>query len=749
MSKRILILLMALASALVLLASYDAADYQERQQRAAAIEGLGTTFSVPDEQPANDPSVFWPILERAAVENGANVFRKADGWGLDDKPFTSYYVLLTSDETGFYDAFRLSEGRFLGAADAQDGSLYLSSEPADDPNQVGVIEDVGRNNSYSIYGMEAAFDAYPVAGTYVVEAQNAAAREDFLASLESQLAAAGASAGPEDLSGASLDSTVYGEVGTYAASALWMAVVAVVVMIIFRQLNEAKRAGVLLLHGYGLPGIWFRMSGRLVVLVMAVLVALGFLAGLLIPGSTVGLAADAASGIAGMALLFVAASFLAALFAVRRTNVGEALKNRRDTLALAVLNLVAKGALCVLLVFMGAAGVGTYLSAQGEKERLGNWERTSQYGIFYPLSAGLDLSDQFTSTVIAKIALDLYPALNEEGAIFVRSVEYASYALSDGLPGRRSIRVNPNYLRAYPVLDADGNPVSVTEDEADWVLLVPESLRSEEDAILERWSSERMGDGGMGSVREADEAFYGRTVDEPKPDQGVKIIWTATGQQVFSFNPEVFPENANNIEDPIIEVMTTANSAGVDRADGVNGGLDANLKVKLDEGGAAKTYERLVPLLRKLGLDDNLQHLVTLDDAVYTTLQGYYDVLRDQIFQMAMTFAIFLVLALQSVPLLFELDARRVAARKLYGYPFLVRQRRFFAVFACTWACVFLAAMAFDTWLGWRPPGIEVQDMGTLLAVAAAFMAVEAAVSAAALWFVESRRVGDVLKGEF
>lgn len=746
MTKRILLLLIALSATLVLLVVFDEADYDEQVQRSGAIDGLGRALSIPNQEPINDPEVFWPILARVAEQCDVNVFRKTDGWGFDDQPFVAYYVLLTSDETDFYGPFRLRDGRFLNASETQGGSRYLSSAPETVPDQVGVIDDIGRNNRCFIYGLDAVFDTYPVAGSYVVEAKSQEDEDVFISTLEEALAEAGASVDLRASDDAPREPIVYGYGVGFAQTAVWLAILAAVIMIVYRQLYEAKRTAVLLLYGNSSLKTWFLISGRPIISAMAVFTAIGFLAALLIPGSTMELAVAIVVRLAGMAALLVATSLITLLF-IRSVNIHEALKNRKDTRALVALNLVVKSVLCIVLVYMGAVSIGMYTTIQDGQDRYGSWEHTSQYGIFYPWTLGLDASEPVHSGR-AEMIFDLYPALNDDGALFIETTDYLPIALGYGTSGYRSIRANPNYLEVYPVKDANGDPVVVSEDETDWILLVPESYRSEESQIVEHWRQRRHGGGGVQPAWETDVAMFGRTVKNPQPDQDIRIIWTAVDQQIFSFNPEVYPENANNITDPIIEVMTISNSRGFDRANGINGGLDASFKVKLIEGNTAMTYERYLPLLQELGLDDNIRQLVTLDNAIFSLMQDYHQGLLRYLFQMMMVFALFLILVFQSVPLLFELDARRVAVRKLYGYPFFSRQRRFFIVFTCVWVGIFVAVVACNSVLEW-PGGYVSQDLALLLAVAGAFLAIETLVSAVVLSFVESRRVVDVLKGEF
>lgn len=745
MLKRILLLLITLSAALILLITFEEADRNEQVNRSKVLVGLGTAFSIPNTDVISEPEVFWPILRQTAEKHHVNVFRKASGFDSEEKPLTHYYALLTSDNTDFSTSFRLRSGTFLDARDTQNKSLYLSSTPADDPNQVGVIEDIGRNDHYFIFGMEKIFDAYPVAGIYLVEAASPEDEALFCSDLEEALVQLGVETGLSVGSDGSLEGPTFSSKAPLSQTAIWLTIVAVVIMIVYRQLYESKRTAVMRLYGYSSTKIWFFISGRLIIVTTATLIVVSYLVAFLIPGSTTDFAVTVLTRLGGLAVLLLLASLTTILF-IRAVDIHEALKNRKDTRVLVILNVIVKSFLCLVLIYMGAVNIGWHILNQTERDRLGNWEQTSQYGIFYPLYTGVDASEPTNSTT-QEIVFGLYPALNSDGALFIETNNFSTMALQYETP-YRSIRVNLNYLEVYPVNDAEENPVIIEENETDWILLVPESYRAEEEAILKHWGETRLGYGEAESVWEADLRMLGRTVDAPKPDQSVRIVWTATDQQVFSFNPEVYPENNNNIEDPIIEVMTMGNSAGLDKANGVDGGLGASVKVKLIEGSMTATYEKYLPLLKDLGLDDNVKQLVTLDEAIYSLMQEFDQALERQYFQIAMVFALFLILAIQSVPLLFELDSRRAAVRRLYGYPFLSRQRKFFLIYSCVWAGVFVIAIALNSSIG-LPLGWEHQDITILFAVAGVFLAIETLIATATLSFVESRRTVDILKGEF
>src|SRR6185312_13566649 len=92
---------------------------------------------------------------------------------------------------------------------------------------------------------------------------------------------------------------------------------------------------------------------------------------------------------------------------------------------------------------------------------------------------------------------DLYPMLNARGSLYVDTNAFEPAALAEPLqPGTyRSMIVNPNYLRAYPVQDIAHTPITIPESATDWIVLVPDTLRPESQAIEAFFTRNRMAAG--------------------------------------------------------------------------------------------------------------------------------------------------------------------------------------------------------------------------------------------------------------
>lgn len=753
MSKRILIGLLAVLVGMSFLTSLHVADINEASMMREAADELGRTITIPVQPLLDDPDIVYPALLVSAERNHVNIFRTSAGYDADDIPQTSHYILLCSEQTQFFNSFRLREGRVLFPAETRDDAWFISTNRTGSSFQIGVIEDIGRNDSVAIRSLLSAYNSLPVAGLYTIESMAHENTDAFIDDLVSELAAAGVSITRDNL-------ILGNNISVWRVSdnshrfdwvSIWVAIIAVVILAAYRQLYESKRAAVLVLHGNSSIQAWYEITGRIIIHTMVVCTIISSAFSLLIPGTTLLFIVNNALQGVGVTLITTLASLIT-LPSILGIEIHEALKNRKGTTAITIFNYIFKSILSLVLVFIGVLSIGLLREIRVETNKLDSWQSTAKYGIFFPRSIGYD-SEEVSSGQIASTSTEvygLYPALNERGAIFVYAEMYSPLSLTQGLPKGvfRSIQVNPNYLSEYPVLCADGSPVTVSEDETDWVLLVPEFYRTNESEILTYYSTMRFGNDEMESLAEFERRVFGREVSEDVRNQNIKIIWTANGQRIFTFNPEIAPENGNCVVDPIIEVMTVNNSTAFDRINGITGGIGTGIKVKLIEGDTSLTMDSLEEMLVELHLDDNLLHLITLNDYVLAELQSLHRALRDQAITLLILFVVLIVLAIQSTTLLFEKSAKRVAVRKLLGYSFFARHRSSLFVLVATWISLVLALLVLSS-VPLPRINLPVTSFVDTLTVMSSVFIIEFVVSISALAIIEKRRISNIIKGEF
>ncbi|MHB8611220.1 MAG: bacteriocin-associated integral membrane family protein [Candidatus Dormibacteraceae bacterium] len=750
--KRVIVALLMLLSAAAAATVYVNTDNAQRQLMQHAAASVGQPFTIPGDPRLADPVKMYAALRTAAADARVNVFRTSVGYTADGRPQVTQYVLLTTN-THLFNAFSLRAGRWLGPEDADHPERFLSTTQTGSPDQVGVLGVFGGNDLVAVRGLHSAFDSLQVAGTYDVESSAPSSFDRFLNSLAQ--ASSQLSGGPGLFTAASF----MGGTDSFAGYATDFAPIlnAVQYVIIFftalflafQVLHDAKKAGVMKLHGFGVVRVWFAIAGRLILISLVTSEAIALLATRFVPDTTFEFTVSVGLTILRAFAVMLVASIVACAY-VARTNISNSIKNRKDTRGVFAVNTLVKIACSVALIAVGAGLWLQYTNAAAERQQFGNWDRARGFGIFSPQVVGNDLVETETggnATTAAEV-YDLYPALNDRGALYVDARNYEPLVLAEALPpgAYRTIDVNVNYLKQFPLRDDSGRTIVIGENTTDWVVLAPSRYRSQQAEILAYFQLLRTGNGS------AEQAAFGRPAPPSVAHQKVSIIWTQDNQAVFSFNPLVNPDHGNNIVDPFIEVITSANSLGLDRANMLSGGGGTAMKIRLLGGDTVRTMQDLLPTLKRLKLDDNLPYLVTMDEYVSQQIAALDTGIRITAIAGIALLVGLLVLAVQSLSILFERYSRRITVRRLFGAGFMRTYREPLLIFTAVWTFQLVGALVANR-LGLNPFSTptfsSVTGDGIVVGIAACVAALEVLFSAGVLTFIERRSVIRVLKQEF
>lgn len=702
-----------------------------------AETNIARPFVIPDYLILADPEEMYPLLLETVKEFKVNIFRTRVHYHPGEQVEIQKYVLLTG-ETRFFDAFSLKTGRFLTPEDMQ-GMYFLSTIESGDPNQIGVIKSFGESLYVTIRPLKISYDYLPVAGRYYVEAPNPVTYSAFLEGLAQNVkkydpsytfAARDFKEVPSEEGGAKeLASNV-----TYLRGANIIIIIIVLVLLLYYIFNESKQIGIMKMHGISNFRLWYLLVGRLILLWFIPLAFLFLLAALLIRNTTLPFVFGVFLSLSQNFALFLAVTFLT-YFYFKHISVKDVIKEKKDTRAIFALNLLLKVAFSVLLILASLATLHDYRLVRIKQENLKHWEYAKDYGVFYPITIYETFqSDEEYRNYERNLhrALDeLYFILNRKGALLIdtRSYEEISLISNKDYMGIRCIKVNPNYLRAFPIYDKDGKAVEVTEDTVDLVLLVPEKYRAKEREIVAFFANRKCEYGVPEPEVAAPERFK---------EQTIKIIWLKNNQKIFSFNPAVFPRENNIINDPIIQVVTKQNSTLCDRRSILGGGATDPLKVKLIDRDPKRTCELLKPYLRQLGLERNLQHLVVVHQVFLDEIYSLQRKVQGLTLLSTALLVVLVILVAQNLVIFFSKYQLRFVIERIFGISFFRTYRAYFLIFAALWVLQLLLsasiAKRFDL---------------MLLFVAAVLAAVEFVGSVVALVIIERRNKIKVVKGGF
>jgi putative ABC transport system permease protein len=758
--KRVFAILLLLLSAFAFVVAYVETGGAERLRVENAATAVGQKFVIPSDPQLADPEQMYVALLASVEQMRVNVFRTRIGFTANDRPEVVQYALLTSS-THFFDAFGLMTGRWLTLTDTQSSGHFLSTIATRDPAEVGTLRNFGGNHLVSIRPLKTAFASLPVAGEYVVESTGQASSQRFLQVLAEKITQQrGPSAKPLTAADFQAPQARGGDAQTGAAAILtgvsYLVIFFTTILLVYYLLYQAKRIGVMKLHGVRAIRIWYLLAGRLILGAMLVSAVMSLLGALLVTDTTDRFLTGVVISLARTYVVMLAAS-LATIAYIARVRVSDSVQNRKDTKGVFVLNALVKATCSVLLIVVGVGLWVQYSAIARKQASIVNWASTKDYGVFYPVSVGYDAVEARTGQPgpTAAEVFELYPLLNKMGSLFIEATSYEPIALAQATDPQsiRSIKVNPNYLRAFPLRDASGRPVDIPEGTSDWVVLVPVKYQARQPEILAFFQRTRTGGQGQQAASQTEQALFKRAAPARFSHQQVRIVWTANHQRVFSFNPSVFPSDGNVITDPIIQVMTSMNSLGLDRANMITGGGAAEaLKVRLAGADSARTLKLLDPTLKSLKLDDNLKHLITVNEFVLRQINDLQAGMK-WITMAGIALGIgLLVLVVENLMIVFDAYARKFVVRRLFGLGFLRTYKEFLLLFSVIWALQIAVALLANR------VGISIvslPDVSTVAADSIVFSAsmvvvlVEFAFSVAALAFIEKRNLVKVLKGGF
>ena len=269
------------------------------------------------------------------------------------------------------------------------------------------------------------------------------------------------------------------------------------------------------------------------------------------------------------------------------------------------------------------------------------------------------------------------------------------------------------------------------------MVLIPIIYRNHEKQILQYVKRERLYEFQMQTSN------YNQKTPTYYEHQPIQILWLANHQQVFGFDPSVFPRQHSMIIQPILEVLTLANSLPNDRGAMINGaGLGEALKIPLIHGSAKQTYRKIEPLLQHLQLNDYLHQFLTDDEAIQAQIQVIQDQLASvMIAALGISLCAYFLLV-QSLKIFFTRYQRRFIVRRLYGIGLWRTYQEYWRFFLVTWVVQLGCLVLVIAWLA-------SSLLPIFLVITLALCLLEMLISAFFFFRFERRNVSRYLKKEW
>lgn len=625
------------------------------------------TFSIPDNDTICDPDTLFKILSKTAQDSNSNIIRTSITDGQNKKSYViNKYVLLSNTDSDYCRAYGMSSGRFLTREETLDKNSrqFVSTEKIMNGSQTGRIDAHMLGTTVNVFPYGRIFDSLKANGLYYAELPDSESTDDFqkilLSNIEKE---SGIQMSTADLQGDVSNVGIPTRNLTNYILAFIIFLILFVLLVIYYLLRNKRNTAIMRLMGVGtnaimkntfhaFAGFYPAVSLASAFIIMLVSKNVLYLVKLMIPVIVM----------YPVVLLFFVISFLLVNY---HNSYVLALKGYSFAKGILAIQFIAEFIILFIILYSGSSVWGNISELKTNIEEYSGWTEADDYGVFYPLYNG---DEQTSSEELQREVVfgkELYSILNNKGMIFANASDFEKHDDVTSLnskddrsePYMKSFDVNPNYLKKFPVYDTEGNPVAVNENETALVLIVPEKYKNEKEKIVNFYKNSQL------SQREADEDYYGLNPELPK-QQEVKIIWAASGQKVFTFDPEI--NDSGKIDTPLITVLTEGNSYLCQRQGILGNGNTDPCKILLDKN-SENTYKKLLPELRKLGIDDNLKAIVSINEKA----EQEQALSRSNLHLSLVTMLIFLALAVfliyQSSVLVFAENKVKFTIKSVFG----------------------------------------------------------------------------------
>ncbi|WP_207289832.1 DUF1430 domain-containing protein, partial [Senegalia massiliensis] len=371
---------------------------------------------------------------------------------------------------------------------------------------------------------------------------------------------------------------------------------------------------------------------------------------------------------------------------VKYIRISSSIKGKKPIGIITILNGMFKVAVSVVILISVVSLLTTLTQIKQKQSSVNSWSKSYNYGVFTPIMTGNDSSAIRDGEYPLDIpAYKIYSYFNQQfQAIYMDSDIYTeeNLEINAGNDIIKYITVNPNYLEEYPILDEEGNKIEISEGTEHTVFLVPEQYKEKEDINLNYFTS----------VRENKYELHSNLYNQDDKAKSVEIdfVYTKAGQEIFSMNSDVMPNNNNMIVDPIILVMTEANRLVPD-THYISSNNQA-LFIKLINNDPELTYNQLLSKLKEYKLDDNFPYFVQSNEVILKEINDLRQESTTVSYILIFMSVLLIMLLFQNIYLQFERNKFEFFLKKTFGNTFIEKYKKVLLLLLLTNLLEFIGA---------------------------------------------------------
>ncbi|MEG2892874.1 MAG: DUF1430 domain-containing protein [Clostridium sp.] len=613
------------------------------------------------------------------------------------------YIYTTNNE--YVDKLTLVKGKKLDYK-YMNTNYFLSTKDTGDPNQIGQIASFD-GVEMEVHTLRTMLDkGYILDGPCIISAPERSLIDSFL-----NVFKVGLDIGiieeskPSDIG--EIPSVKY-----YQIAALY---VVFLLVMLYDILKSYKKIAVKKMLGYSTMDIWKKTIGLILIIQITTIGISSIIMSLILFDDINILYINFMKDLVIKYSYLVGVTFIVAslpFIYVQSIKVVSIVKNSKQTKGLIIFNNLVKVFLCVAVIFLINQQIDNYQNIK--KAFDGSYKRWTSVNTYKVLS--LNRSDNDGNEFLNNSS-EIYKQFNKKGAIFADFTNYTelSKQFNKDVPMEHTFSlVNPNYLKENPSYDTKGKRVSVSENNKNWVLLVPDKYKKNEKSIRDYYD------------------IYMRSFG-PSYKAKLEIIWTKSNQKYFSYNFSVNANDGNYVKDPILFVGTESGGFPLWSAQVFN--VAGNpLKVKVNTGGDYKS--EILSVLSKYGYDSYGVQINYADEQVATSTKNYKDMFKWIVTGILFCIVIIAILIIQNIYNFFEEYKVKWALRQLHGYGIVEKYIEYFAIICVSWGVVIAISL-----------GIMLWSYKVVLTIALIGFIVEVLISVIILTIHQNRNIVKLIKG--
>lgn len=400
---------------------------------------------------------------------------------------------------------------------------------------------------------------------------------------------------------------------------------------------------------------------------------------------------------------------------VENIKVSSVLKNKRQVKEIIIINNIIKITLCIIFIFLVNIQIINY---DDIKKIFNNeykaWEDVSDYRV---LSLNRIDSEQAFSNEFLDNNIELYKYFNNKGAIFAEFEMYSNLSkeMNSTLPEYlfRAV-VNHNYLINNPVYDINHNLLSISEENTNWVLLVPEKYKNNENDIrtyYQQWIN----------------SYNGVVTSE------VELVWIENDQKLFSYNFLVNTNDGNYVTDPIL-FIGSEKGCFPDWNTQVFNIMGNPLKVKIENG--STDIDTIMPILDEYGYSSYGVQINYANEQVISSYNDFKSMFKWIVTGIVSSIIIIGLILVQNTYTFVEQFKVRFALRKLHGYSLTSKYKEYFILVAISWIIIILISYL-----------LQLSQIYIILCISLIGCIIELVISLIILRFFREKKIIEFIKG--